>query len=68
MGSIGDCYDNAMIESFWGSTTSMDSPGWRCVSLTAELRTRTPQDQVNSNHESGGFTLSLVPALVATRH
>jgi putative transposase len=31
MGSIGDCYDNAMIESFWGRvrTELLDRRRWR---------------------------------------
>jgi putative transposase len=31
MGSIGDCYDNAMIESFWGrvQTELLDRRRWR---------------------------------------
>lgn len=31
MGSIGDCYDNAMIESFWGrvQTEPLDRRRWR---------------------------------------
>ncbi len=31
MGSIGDCYDNAMIESFWGrvQTELLDRQRWR---------------------------------------
>jgi transposase InsO family protein len=27
MGSIGDCYDNAMIESFWGRMQALHDPG-----------------------------------------
>ena len=31
MGSIGDCYDNAVIESFWGrvQTELLDCRKWR---------------------------------------
>jgi hypothetical protein len=31
MGSIGDCYDNAMIESFWGrvQTELLNRQRWR---------------------------------------
>jgi transposase InsO family protein len=31
MGSIGDCYDNAMIESFWGrmQTELLNRQKWR---------------------------------------
>jgi putative transposase len=31
MGSIGDCYDNAMVESFWGrmQTELLNRKRWR---------------------------------------
>jgi transposase InsO family protein len=36
MGSIGDCYDNAVIESFWGrmQTELLNRQRWRtCIEL-----------------------------------
>ncbi len=41
MGTVGDCYDNSMMESFWG-TLQLANQAWECSGEDARLHGYAP--------------------------